>query len=54
MAGNPKHKGIYYDGENHYFIDGGTEKSGYVLALMYDTNKKKFYEVTESGNKALN
>ena len=53
VAGNPKHKGIYYDGESHYFIDGGTEKSGYVPVLMYDTLNKKFYEVTERGNKEL-
>lgn len=54
VANNLKHKGIYYDGDSHYFIDGGTEKSGYVPVLMYDTNKNKFYEVTENGNKVLN
>ena len=53
VAGNPKHKGIYYDRESHYFIDGGTEKSGYVPVLMYDTNKKKFYEVHDYGNEAI-
>lgn len=53
VAGNPKHKGIYYDGESHYFIDGGTEKSGYVPVLMYDTEKKKFYEVYDNSNKEL-
>ena len=53
VAGNPKHKGVYYDGESHYFIDGGTEKSGYVPVLMYDTNKKKFYEVHDYGNEAI-
>ncbi len=45
VAENKKHKGIYYDGESHYFIDGDTEKTGQVLILMYDTEKKKFYEV---------
>ena len=54
VAGNPKYKGVYYDGESHYFIDGGTEKSGYVPVLMYDTKKKKFYEVTKKGNTELN
>ena len=48
-----KHKGIYYDGESHYFIDGGTEKSGYVPVLMYDAKKKKFYEVIDYGDKEL-
>ena len=46
-----KHKGIYYDGESHYFIDGGTEKSGYVPVLMYDAKKKKFYEKIEGRSK---
>lgn len=49
VAKNRKHKGIYYDGESHYFIDGDTEKTGYVPVLMYDTAKKKFYEVTKNG-----
>lgn len=54
VANKPKHKGVYYDGESHYFIDGCTEKSGYVPVLMYDTKKKKFYEVTKKGNTELN
>ena len=54
VAGSINHKGIYYDGESHYYIDGNTEKSGYVPVLMYDTEKKKFYEVTENGNEGLN
>ena len=48
-----KDKGIYYDGESHYFIDGGTEKSGYVPVLMYDAKKKKLYEVIDYGDKEL-
>ena len=54
VARNPKHKGIYYDGDSHYFIDGNTEISGYVPVLMYDTKKKKFYEVNKNGNEKLN
>lgn len=54
VAGNLKHKGIYYDGESHYYIDGSTIQSGYVPVLMYDTKEKKFYEVTKSGNEELN
>ena len=54
VANDSKHKGIYYDGDSHYFIDGCTEKSGYVPVLMYDTQEKKFYEVIESGNEELN
>lgn len=54
VAKNSKHKGIYYDGESHYFIDGSTEKSGFVPVLMYDTKKKKFYKVTEGGKEELN
>lgn len=54
VAGNPKHKGVYYDGKSHYFIDGSTERTGYVPVLMYDTEEKKFYEVTKSGAEKLN
>ena len=54
VAGNPKHKGVYYDGKSHYFIDGSTERTGYVPVLMYDTEEKKFYEVTKSGVEKLN
>ena len=43
-----------YDGESHFYIDGNTENSGYVLVLMYDTNNMKFYEVTENCNEELN
>ncbi len=53
VAENKKHKGIYYDGESHYFIDGDTEKTGQVLILMYDTEKKKFYEVIKGRCKEL-
>ena len=53
VAENKKHKGIYYDGESHYFIDGDTERTGQVLILMYDTEKKKFYEVIKGRCKEL-
>ena len=53
VAGKPKYKGIYYDGESHYFIDGNTEKTGRVLVIMYDTKKKKFYEMTNQRDPIL-
>ena len=45
---------MYFDGESHYFIDGDVLENAYVPVLMYDTKKKKFYEVTKIGNKELN
>lgn len=53
VADNPKHKGVYYDGYSHYFIDGDVLKNNYVPVLMYDTKDKKFYEVTNRGTKKL-
>ena len=44
---------LYYDGCSHYYIDGDALKNGVVLVLMYDTDAKKFYEVTELENKEL-
>ena len=53
LANNYKFRGIYYDGCSHYYIDGDVLKNGVVPVLMYDTDAKKFYEVTELENKEL-
>ncbi len=50
IAGNPYFHDIYYDGESHYYIDGTVLDSGVIPVLMVDTNKDKYYRVTQSGN----
>lgn len=40
---------IYYDGENHYYIDGTVLDSGFIPVLMVDTDEDKYYRVTQSG-----
>ncbi len=33
---------VYWDGENHYFIDGTVEKSGRIPLLVYDTQTHRY------------
>ena len=40
---------IFYDGENHYYIDGCVCESGKIPVLMVDTETNKYYRVTENG-----
>ncbi|NMA84058.1 MAG: serine/threonine protein phosphatase, partial [Epulopiscium sp.] len=34
--------GVYFDGENHYYIDGTVEVSGCIPLLIYDDLKEKY------------
>ena len=36
LAGAPEDGEVFWDGKNHYVIDGNTEKSGKILILRYD------------------
>lgn len=49
IAGNPRYHDIYYDGESHYYIDGGVLDSGIIPVLLVDTETDKYYQVHESG-----
>ena len=40
---------IYYDGANHYYIDGDVKSSGRINIIKVDTKQEKYYQVTESG-----
>lgn len=40
---------VYFDGLSHYYIDSTVLKSGKLNVLMYDTEMKKYYRMTESG-----
>ena len=45
VSGNPDHKGIYWDGQSHYFIDGGADQGGRLLCLAYDEETGRYYEL---------
>lgn len=49
VAGDKRFKGIYYDGESHYYIDGTAVKNNRLLCMAYDEDKKKYYELNEDG-----
>lgn len=49
---------IYFDGENHYFIDGidsyplgRSDEERYIPVLVYDEKKKKYYSMEKDSNK---
>lgn len=50
IAGDASFHDIYFDGASHYYIDGTVMESGRIPVLMVDTDKDKYYRVTESGN----
>ncbi len=49
MAGDPRFHDIYFDGESHYYIDGDVLTSGVIPVLMYDTETKQYYQMSEGG-----
>lgn len=49
LADNPQYHDIYFDGGNHYYIDGTVRISGEIPVLMVDTDTDKYYRVTNSG-----
>lgn len=42
ITGEREFHDVFYDGESHYFIDGGVEKSGSIPVLVYDDKKKRY------------
>lgn len=49
ISGNPRFHDIFYDGENHYYIDGTVYDSGYIPVIMVDTEEDKYYQVFDGG-----
>lgn len=49
IANNYRFHDIYFDGDSHYYIDGTVYESGVINVLMYDTNQKMFYQISEAG-----
>lgn len=53
ITGNDKYHDIYYDGESHFYIDGGVLHGGIVPVLLVNTEKEKYYRVLETGNEEI-
>ena len=49
ISRNPQFNDIYWDGKSHYYIDGSVLKSGKIPVLMYDTDTKRYYRMSENG-----
>lgn len=49
ISGDPGFHDIYFDGDSHYYIDGTVPDSGVIPVLMADTEKDKYYQVSEGG-----
>ena len=45
IVGDREFHDVFYDGQSHYFIDGGVERSGNIPVLVYDDKKKKYYSL---------
>lgn len=50
IANDPYFHDIYFDGYNHYYIDGTVVQNGQIPVIMYDVEKDRFYRITDGGN----
>lgn len=50
VAGDRGFKGIYFDGESHFYIDGSVGKNKKVLCLAFDEVKGKYFQLEEDGD----
>lgn len=49
LADDNEYHDIFYDGENHYYIDGSVyKKYGKLLLLAYDEDLDKYYQVEKN------
>lgn len=53
ISGNPGFHDIYFDGESHYYIDGSVLESGVIPVIKIDTNSRKYYRITETGDRLI-
>lgn len=53
ISGDPRFHDIYYDGASHYYIDGTVLDSGIIPILLVDTEKDKYYRVTDTGKQLI-
>lgn len=47
ISNDPNFNDIYYDGQSHFYIDGTVIKTGVIPVLLVDTDKDKYYKVTD-------
>ena len=49
VSDDPRFHDIFFDGYNHYYIDGTVDQSGEIPVIMYDTQTDNFFRVTDGG-----
>lgn len=49
ISGDSTFNDIYYDGENHIYIDGDVLSTGVIPVLMVDTDTDRYYRITDGG-----
>ena len=53
IADDPRFHDIFFDGNNHYYIDSTVQQSGEIPVLMYDTESDNFYRITDSSSQIV-
>lgn len=52
LADDDEYHEVFYDGESHYYIDGGVyKKDGKLLLLAYDEAEDMYYSIQDNGRK---
>ena len=49
VADDPTLRGVFWDGESHFYVDGMTIRSGIVPVLVYDSDDGCYRELNEKG-----
>lgn len=49
IANNPNFHNIFFDGKNHYYIDGTVSVSGVIPVIMVNIDTNKYYCLDENG-----
>lgn len=47
LTNDPEYHAVYWDGENHFFIDGETNISGSIPVLKYNTETSRYSSFTK-------
>ena len=43
LSNDPEYKDVYWDGASHYYLDGTTERTGFVPVLEYDVESGRYF-----------
>lgn len=49
ITNDSNYHNIYFDGYNHYYIDGTVSISGVIQVIMIDIDNNKYYSLDENG-----